>query len=118
MSYQLGRAVGDPCVLPSPPTTLTLFDVSGVHTIWITYCFCENAGKRRSGNRCVQLLRAGWFPASWHRPGTVFTFRLLNFIHKLQTQSKINLYDFHAALGSITNSAGLNPPVVCAHLPA
>ena len=86
-----------------------LFDISGVHTVCITYCFCERNG---DGNRRTQLLDARWFPASWSRPSTVFTFRLLNFIHKLQTRSKINLYDFYASLVSVTDSAGLTPPVV------
>jgi len=86
-----------------------LFDISGVHTVCITYCFCK---RNDEGNRRTQLLDARWFPASWTRPGTVFTFRLLDFVHKLQTQSKINLYDFYASLVSVTNSAGLTPPVV------
>ena len=87
-----------------------LFDISGVHTIRVAYCFCEDNG---DGNRRTQLLDAHWFPASWSRPGTTFTFRLLNFIHKLQTRCKVNLYDLYASLVSVTNSAGLSPPVVC-----
>ena len=111
-SYQLGHIIDDPCLLPSPPIQLTPFDTSGVHVMRLTYCFCNNNGQRESGNRRTQLLRVKWFPASWHRPGTAFTFRLLDFIHKLQTQSKINLYDFYVSLISITNSAGLKPPTV------
>ena len=103
-SYQLGHSVDDPCTLPSPPSTLILFDISGAHAVRITYCFCDLNNQCQYGKRRVQLLRAGWFPASWHRPGTAFTFRLLDFTHKLQTRSKINLFDFHAALGSISNS--------------
>ena len=111
-SHQLGHAVDDPCPLPSDPVTLTLFDVSGVHKVRIRYCFCNDIGGN-SDNRHRQLLRARWFPATWNRPSTVFTFRLLDFLHKLQTQSKVNLYDFYASLVSVTDSAGQKPPVVC-----
>lgn len=53
-----------------------------------------------------------WYPASLKQPGTVFTFRFLNFVHKLQTQSKVNLYDVYATLISISNPAGLNRQIV------
>ena len=114
LSYQLGHDVGDPCLLPSTPISLTLFDISGTHTVRIAYCFCNKNGVQ-SGNRRVQLLRARWFPASWSRPGTAFTFKLLDFIHKLQTRSKINLYDFYSSLVSTTND-GLRPPLVRHHI--
>ena len=112
LSHQLGHSINDICSLPSDPVKLMLFDTSGVHIVRITYCFCE---RNDDGNRHTQLLDARWFPASWNRPGTAFTFRLLNFIHKLQTRSKINLYDFYASLISVTDSAGLTPPVVRRH---
>ena len=114
LSHQLGHNVGDPCPLPSDPIKLMLFDVTGVHTVRVTYCFCEENG---DGNRRTQLLDARWFPASWSRPGTAFTFRLLNSIHKLQTRSKINLYDFYNSLVSVTDAAGMSPPVVRPHFP-
>ena len=103
-SYQLSHSVDNPCTLPSPPSTLILFDISGAHVVQITYCFCDLNNQCQYGKRWVQLLHAGWFLASWHHPGTAFTLCLLNFTHKLQTRSKINLFDFHAALGSISNS--------------
>ncbi|KAF9789306.1 hypothetical protein BJ322DRAFT_1000561 [Thelephora terrestris] len=109
-SYQLGHDIDDTCLLPSDYIDLVLFDTSGVHAVRVTFCFCNPNGAQ-SCNRRVQLLRARWFPASWSHPGTAFTFRLLDFLHKLQTRSKINLYDFHASLASITNSAGLRPPM-------
>jgi len=91
-----------------------LFNITGIHTVRVTYCFCEENG---DGNRRTQLLDARWFPASLSRPGTAFTFRLLDFIHKLQTRSKINLYDFYNSLVSVANAAGMKPPVVCPYFP-
>jgi len=53
-----------------------------------------------------------WFPATWERPGTAFTYRLLKFLRNLQARSKVNLYDLHATLVSLVDSTGLKPPVV------
>lgn len=109
-SYQLGHNIGNTCDRKSEPVNLTLFDISGVHTVRIRYCFCD--GTENPDTRRCQLLRERWFPATWSRPGTVFTFRLLDFLHKLQTRSKVNLYDFYQSLVSITDSAGQMPAVV------
>lgn len=89
---------------------LTLFDISGVTTVRIRYCYCGEPGKQRPPR--VQLLRIRWFPATLKQPGTAFTFRFLDYLHKLQTRSKINLYDVYATLTSIHNASGLNPPIV------
>ncbi|KAF9781860.1 hypothetical protein BJ322DRAFT_1010483, partial [Thelephora terrestris] len=110
VSHQLGHDINDPCSLPSAPVTLTLFDLSGVHTIRVKFCLCEDNGEEPAARRC-QLLRARWFPATCIRPSTAFTFRLLDFLHKLQTQSKINLYDFYTSLVFVNNSAGQKPAV-------
>jgi CxC2 like cysteine cluster associated with KDZ transposases len=87
-----------------------VFDVTGVHVVNITYCECGTAGSLIPPR--VQLLRNRWFPATWNRPGTAFTFRLLNFLHKLQSTSKVNLYDFHNAMISVLDGSGLSKPLV------
>jgi hypothetical protein len=110
VSFQLGHDIGVPCPLPSNPINLVLFDLSGTHTLQVRYCQCDESGG--TTNRRCQLLRVRWFPATWSRPRSAFTFRLLDFLHKLQTQSKVNLYDVYASLISLTNSAGQKPPVV------
>jgi len=113
--HQLGHNISDPCPLPSGPVNLTVLDLSGVHVIRVTYCFCEAAGmnaRLNPGARRCQLLRSCLFPATLIRPGTAFTFRLLDFLHKLQTQSKVNLYNFYLSLVSVTNSTDQKPPVV------
>ena len=87
-----------------------MFDITGIHTIDVTYCECKSDGSEVSPR--VQLLRAQWFPATWHRPGTAFTFRFLNFIHKLQSKCKVNLYDLQSAISDILDNAGLAKPLV------
>ena len=88
-----------------------LFDISGIHTLRVAFCLCDNAGVEPAPRRC-QLLRACWFPATFTHPSTAFTFRLLDFFHKLQTQSKVNLHDFYTSLVFVNNSASQKPPVV------
>lgn len=109
-TYQLGHRVGRNCTRPSTPVDLTLFDICGVVTIRIHYCYCGEPGQQKLPR--TQLLRMRWFPATLKQPGTAFTFRLLNSFHKLQTKSKVNLYDYYASLVSILNPAGLRPPIV------
>jgi hypothetical protein len=112
--FPLGHNHGSSCTIPSPPISLTVFDVTGVHTITITYCECKPIDFAISPR--VQLLRARWFPATWRRPTTAFTFRLLNLLHKLQSTCKVNLYDFHSAIASVSDNAGLGKPLVSTSL--
>ncbi|KAF9780498.1 hypothetical protein BJ322DRAFT_1011908, partial [Thelephora terrestris] len=108
-TYQLGHRPGETCAMPPAAMDLTLFDVLGITTVCIRYCSCREPGRQRPPR--VQLLRMRWFPATLKQPGTAFTFRLLDFLHKLQTRSKINLYDVYATLISIHNASGLSPPI-------
>ena len=109
-TFHLGHTYSSTCTVPSSPIPLTLFDITGVHVINVTYCECEPDGFAIPPR--VQLLRARWFPATWKRPGTAFTFRLLNHLHKLQSRCKVNLYDFHGAINDIFDNAGLGKPLV------
>jgi hypothetical protein len=109
-AYQLGHPVGKTCTKRSSAVDLTLFDISGVTTVRIHYCYCGEPGKQQPPR--VQLLRIQWFPATLKRPSTAFTFRLLDHLHKLQTRSKVSLYDVYATLTSIHNALGLHPPIV------
>ena len=108
--FQLGHNHGISCDVPSSPIPLTVFDVSSVHTISISYCECKSNSSAVPPR--VQLLRARWFPATWQRPSTAFTFSLLNLLHKLQSTCKVNLYDFHGAIISMSDNAGLGKPLV------
>ena len=108
-TYQLGHRSGENCIRPST-TDLTIFDVSNVTTVHIRYCFCREPGRQDPPH--IQLLHMRWFPATLKQPGNTFAFRLLDFIHKLQTRSKINLYDVYETLMSIPNPACLNCSIV------
>ena len=106
---QLGHPAGNTCPLPSRYHQLTVFDLTSVHQVIIRYCVCspEDYAYRRR-----QLLRVGWFPATIVHPHTVFTFRLLDFFHQLQSQNKTNLYDFYKTIVHLSNNAGLSLEIV------
>ena len=59
-----------------------------------------------------QLLRMRWYPASFHRPKTAFTFDLLETYHKVTLQGKLNLYDFYHAIMHKTDNQGRSKPLV------
>ena len=107
VTYQLGHD-GGPCLIPSRTFELTVFNMSGVQRVRIKYCHCSKPyiPSRR------QLFNIDWFPATIRQPGTVFTFPLLDYLHELQTRSKLNLYDYHATQVSLENPCELKPKIV------
>ena len=107
---QLGHDPSDTCAHPSRLHDLMVFDQGGVHRLVVRYCKCGNMGK--SIPKYVQLQRKRWFPATFERPSTVFTYKLLNFFHTLQNRNKCNPYDFYHTIVQLCDAAGLDPEIV------
>ena len=112
--FRLSHAYSNICSIPSFPTSLMVFDVTGVHVVSITYCKCDPDGSAIP--LFVQLLCVWWFPATWWQPGTAFTFHSLDFLHKLHSGCKVNLYDFHGMATATSDNAGLGKHVVSPNL--
>ncbi|EPQ51595.1 hypothetical protein GLOTRDRAFT_48728, partial [Gloeophyllum trabeum ATCC 11539] len=49
----------------------------------------------------------GWFPSTFKKPKTAFTFVLLDFFHELSFQSKVNAFGFYQTLLQVTDDSGL-----------
>ena len=110
LRVQLGHG-GQPCVSPSEgPKKFSVLDTSGIHYVAIDFCDCRTNGLVP---RRVQLLRAGWFPATFNRPQTVFTFRMLDAYHELTLQAKTALYDYYHTILHYSDNHELGVPVVC-----
>ena len=93
-----------PCT-PSEPSLFSIIDLSGIHQVAINFCdCCENGIVPQH----IQLLQAGWFPATFNRPKTAFTFSCLDFYHELTLQGKVNAYDFCHTLHHITDNLNFN----------
>jgi hypothetical protein len=110
LRLQLGHE-GSACPCPSAgPPGFMIFDNSGVHSMNIDYCDCPNDDVP---DRRTQLLRQGWFPATFTRPNTVITFDCLETFHELTLQGKVNLYDFYHTLLRKTDNANVFDSIVC-----
>ena len=108
MIVSLGHS-GDCCPSPAAPQQILVVDLSGHHTVCVSFCRCS---KNVFLENFRQLLRVCWYPASVHRPQTVFTFDLLDTYHKVSLQGKLNLYDFYNAIMQKTdNHRGSKPKV-------
>jgi hypothetical protein len=101
---------GDPC--PGEPSTcnLTVFDMNGWHKVRVVFCTCDTITPWDQHYR--QLLRMRWYPASFTRPRTVFSFDLLETYHKVTLQGKLNLYDFYLAIMQKSDNQGRSTTTV------
>ena len=103
------RHSGVPCPCPERgPQHFTVFGLTGIHNIDIDYCGCQI----NPISKTVQILRQGWFLATFNRPQTAFTFDCLSFFHELTLQGKVNLYDFYHTLLRVSDNANLEKTVV------
>jgi hypothetical protein len=87
-----------------------VFDTSGVHFVSIDYCDCGQGGHVLHPR--TQLLRSRWFPATFNRPKTVFTFDCLATFHELTLQGKTTPFDFYHMILRRTDNAQLLKPIV------
>jgi hypothetical protein len=78
-------------------------DTSGIHQVAYALCGCERVG---ASDTIIQLMRAGWWPATMLRPRTAVTLTTLRLFHALTIQGKVNPYEFYSGLARITDGAG------------
>jgi len=113
--YSLGHIChlghnGNPCPANSPHRQLTVIDVNGWHKVRVVFCKCGASGVSHEHYR--QLIRMRWYPASFNRPKTAFTFDVLETYHKVTLQGKLNLYDFYHAIMHKSDNQGRSKPLV------
>lgn len=92
------------CTRESSSYNITVIDNNGLHQVRVVFCTCD-AGTPWD-ERYRQLLQMRWYPASFNRPRTAFSFDLLETYHKLTLQGKINLYDFYLATMQKSDNQG------------
>ncbi|KAM6493543.1 hypothetical protein JOM56_011677 [Amanita muscaria] len=103
LKIQLGHGEGK-CPSLADALIFCVFDTSGVHKVNVKFCDC---GKNGFVARRIQLLRVGWFPATFNRPKTVFTFTCLDLYYELSLQGKTTIYDFYHTILRRTDNLGL-----------
>lgn len=107
-SVVIGHEVGS---CPRPAATInnfTVVDTSGIHIFPVSFCQCIGHVHPR-----IQLLRAGWFPASLERPRSAFTFDCLETFQYLNLQGKLSAHGYCKTLDQISDATSLsNFPVL------
>ena len=110
LRIQLGHG-GALCPFPiSGPLGFCVIDNSGIHQVSVNFCDC---GTNSFIPSCMQILRASWFPATFNRPKTVFTFNCLDTFHELTLQGKTTLHDFYQTIMHKTDNLCLEKIPVC-----
>jgi hypothetical protein len=84
--------------------------MNGWHKVRVVYCVCDMDVPWNERYR--QLLRMHWYPASFSRPRTAFSFDLLETYHKLTIQGKLNLYDFYLSIMQKSDNQGRSKTLV------
>jgi hypothetical protein len=84
--------------------------MNGWHKVRTRFCTCDTS--TLWDERYRQLLRMRWYPASFKRPRTAFSFDVLETFHKLTLQGKLNLYDFNHAIMQKSDNQGRSKAVV------
>ncbi|KAJ7123334.1 hypothetical protein C8R46DRAFT_1238064 [Mycena filopes] len=109
LHVQLGHPPHSPCSAPEPGIKgFVVLHGNGIEEVAVNFCACEHAVD--TGSHEVQLLRAGWFPATHERPQTCATIALLEKYHIEAVESKTTLYHAYAALEKMTDNTGNKPP--------
>ncbi|KAL0062951.1 hypothetical protein AAF712_010172 [Marasmius tenuissimus] len=78
---------------PDKYSWLTLVHITGIHEIFVDYCFCEG-----SVSHFQQLLDCRFFPGTVELPRTVFSFKLLQDFHIHTLTSKKSAHHYYNAI--------------------
>ena len=77
---------------------ITIVDRSGIHEIGVRWCCCPDASELD-----MQLMSAGLFPATFRKPKTAFTFRVLEEFHLDNLECKTTPSQFISRLRRLTS---------------
>ncbi|KAJ7758846.1 hypothetical protein DFH07DRAFT_867964 [Mycena maculata] len=106
LRIQLGHAPFSRCTAPEAANKgFVVMHTNGIHEVTVDFCGCEHAAY--AGPPKIQILRAGWFPATNERPQTCATMEMLNDFHFCTLQAKMTMYDYYAVLEKKTNNIGI-----------
>ncbi|KAJ7800264.1 hypothetical protein B0H14DRAFT_3490881 [Mycena olivaceomarginata] len=94
--YQLGHH-GMPCAFPDRERKMVVMDVTGIHTLTVRYCNCEQS-RRATNGTLGQLLGNAWYPATTIDPETCTTFAVLDWLRLQNVVGNVSAHDFVGAL--------------------
>jgi hypothetical protein len=85
---------------PGFHTTLVILNTNGIFTHRILWCECEDAP-----SSFYQLFKAGFFPSSFKKPQTAFTFHLLDYFYIDSMECKTAALSFCQKLARLSDNA-------------
>lgn len=89
-------------------TSFVVLHDNGIHEVAVDICDCEDAAIHGSAE--IQMMRAGWFPATDENPRTCATFQCLDLFMASTLQAKTTIWDFYGMLEKLTGNSGKKPP--------
>jgi hypothetical protein len=106
---QLNHPSDQQCLKPAKATkdNFVIIDVSSIHCVRLDFCDCHCMLPHT-----VQLLCAGFYPASTKNPRTAAMFQVLDHFHMLLFILKISRFEFYATLLRLVDNTGTSPPPV------
>ncbi|KAJ7734404.1 hypothetical protein B0H16DRAFT_1467534 [Mycena metata] len=108
LRIQMGHPPYERCSAPERANSeFVVLHTNGIHEVNVDFCGCEHANA--AGSPDIQLLRAGWFPATHDRPQTAATVAVLDQFQQETCQAKVTMYDFYGVLEKLTNNVGIKP---------
>ncbi|KAJ7431292.1 hypothetical protein B0H11DRAFT_1941922 [Mycena galericulata] len=108
LRIQLGHPPAQRCANPQAGNQdFVVIHDNSIHEVAVDFCGCD---RENAGLPYIQLLRAGWYPATEHRPQTAATFVVLDKFHLHTLQAKTTAYDFYSVLERLTDNTGVKPP--------
>ncbi|KAJ6467408.1 hypothetical protein C8R45DRAFT_1171845 [Mycena sanguinolenta] len=109
LRIQLGHPPHQRCAAPEHArSAFVTLHINGIHEVAVDFCGCKRSAS--AGPPEMQLLHAGWFPATHERPQTCATISVLETFHQDTLQSKMTMYDFYGVLEKLTDNTGIKPP--------
>ncbi|KAJ7029947.1 hypothetical protein C8F04DRAFT_1264290 [Mycena alexandri] len=110
LRVQLGHPPGERCCGSVPiHADFVVIHTNGIHEVIVDACDCAD-NRLDAGPPEVQMLLAGWFPATDDKPRTCATLECLDHFRLTTHQAKTTMYDYYATLEKLTDNTGVKPP--------
>ena len=96
----LGTSNPPPAIRGADETRMVFITSTGVYSRTVSWCYCP-----RAPTRDMQLFKMNLFSASFLKPGTAFTFDVLDHFHMDAMECKTSASAFFSKLKHFTNNA-------------
>ncbi|KAJ7204381.1 hypothetical protein GGX14DRAFT_569495 [Mycena pura] len=107
LRVQIGHPPGEKCTRRfAGHSEFIVLHVNGIHDVTVDFCGCKN----QSVAWYIQLLQAGWYPATTDRPQTCATIACLDHYQALSLHTKTSAYDYYSLLEYLTDATSAKHP--------